>query len=105
MIGIPAGGPQRRSAKYFGRSVGHPKNRPSPSDGTESFGTSRQRPDYPRLRRFHMTKSKLVDCPVRPPCPVCGMKMVTTNVRFVGNREQCSFECMRCGHIETSEPG
>jgi hypothetical protein len=48
---------------------------------------------------------QLLDCPTRPPCPVCGMHMFATNYLCDNDGfEQCRFECMRCGHSELSRP-
>ncbi len=52
-----------------------------------------------------MTTSNLKDCPIRPECPVCGMQMITTErFEFKQDFESCRFECLRCGHVEVSEP-
>jgi transcription elongation factor Elf1 len=52
-----------------------------------------------------MATSKLKDCPTRPDCLVCGMAMVTLQrIKHQGDIENCRFECLRCGHIEVSEP-
>lgn len=51
------------------------------------------------------TVSHIKDCPERPPCPACGMKMLTVkHFHSDDDREQCLFECMRCGHAELSQP-
>jgi transcription elongation factor Elf1 len=50
--------------------------------------------------------SMLKDCPTRPDCPVCGMAMITLErIEYKDNTDSCRFECLRCGHVETSEPG
>jgi transcription elongation factor Elf1 len=52
-----------------------------------------------------MVTSKLKDCPTRPECPNCGMAMVTIErTEHKDNVENCKFECLRCGHVEVSEP-
>ena len=53
-----------------------------------------------------MAESKLKDCPIRPECPKCGMAMITTErMELKQDLDCCRFECLRCGHVEVSEPG
>jgi Zn ribbon nucleic-acid-binding protein len=35
----------------------------------------------------------------RPPCPECGMNMMTVG-GFALDRKRQTFECFRCGHID-----
>lgn len=52
-----------------------------------------------------MPNSNIVDCPTRPPCPVCGMSMITTaRTPERQGYETCTFKCLRCGHTEQSKP-
>jgi hypothetical protein len=49
--------------------------------------------------------STLKDCPTRPGCPRCGMAMLTIErVEHKNGAEHCRFECLRCEHVEVSEP-
>jgi predicted RNA-binding Zn-ribbon protein involved in translation (DUF1610 family) len=49
--------------------------------------------------------AKITDCPTRPPCPTCGMSMITTDyIEDGGGFEHCEFKCLKCGHVEISKP-
>jgi DNA-directed RNA polymerase subunit RPC12/RpoP len=49
---------------------------------------------------------KLRDCPLRPPCPACGMNMIIKErMPETDGSRSCAYECLRCGHEEVSEPG
>ncbi|MET4384840.1 rubredoxin [Bradyrhizobium sp. F1.4.3] len=40
--------------------------------------------------------------PIRPRCPECQMRMISTNVVAEANGfEDRTFQCSKCGHIET----
>jgi transcription elongation factor Elf1 len=52
-----------------------------------------------------MASSELRDCPTRPECPVCGMAMITLErIEYNNGMDSCKFECLRCGHVEVSQP-
>jgi hypothetical protein len=58
-----------------------------------------------RGERRQMAGRKLKDCPERPPCPKCGIAVFTIDRIDDGqDYEHCECECLRCGHIEVSEP-
>jgi hypothetical protein len=57
------------------------------------------------MQESRIQKSSIIGCPTRPECPVCGMRMVTTGRMFEGEEIQCDYECLRCGHAETSQLG
>jgi transcription elongation factor Elf1 len=50
-----------------------------------------------------MAASRIKDCPPRPECPVCGMSMIIVKRDFVHEGMRCEYECLRCGHEESSQ--
>jgi hypothetical protein len=52
-----------------------------------------------------MPEFKIRNCPERPPCPMCDMSMIRIQkIEDDADLEHCVFKCLRCGHVETSEP-
>ena len=58
------------------------------------------------LELARMPRSNILGCPERPPCPNCGTSMIIIGRKIRrGGFEWCAYQCLKCRHIETSEPG
>ena len=72
-----------------------------------SIGVAQQSADGKSLSELResnrMAPSRIKDCPPRPECPACGMSMIIIKRMFVGESMRCEYECLRCGHEETSQ--